>query len=107
VAESCPAGWREFDPDEPGATIKNCVQDSGKARTPVIMVSEALDKMKLTGIASSQGTDSVILFNGAFAYAASQSGKTLDIGSTWKQTEFNIFGSSFPFTIATFNRVRH
>jgi hypothetical protein len=103
VTESCPAGWKDFDPGETGATIRNCTQDSGKVGTPVIMAAERLDQMKLTGVASSQGTDAVMLFNGPFAYAASQSGNTLDTGSTWRHSEFNIFGSSFPFNIATFN----
>lgn len=81
----CPSGWASYDPQNA------CFTDSDAVNTADVALSK-LASVKLSGSASTSGKDTVIFTNGTTAKSVSQSGKTLSIGSTWKQSEFNVVG---------------
>ncbi len=81
----CPEGWGNYDPQDA------CFTDSDAVNTADVALT-SLANVKLSGSASVSGNDTVIFTNGSTAKSVSQSGDTLSIGSTWKQSEFNVVG---------------
>ena len=81
----CPSGWGSYDPQDA------CYTDSDAVNTADVALT-SLANVKLSGSASTNGNDTVIFTNGTSAKSVSQSGSTLSIGSTWKQSEFNVVG---------------
>lgn len=93
--KKCPSGWNSYSLQH--ACYKNSL---GVAAGKVAL--SGLSGVKLAGIASVNGLDTVTFTNGTTAKSVTQSGKTLEIGATWKQTEFNVVGNGGGSS-ATFN----
>ncbi len=83
----CPSGWQ----DASSTGNPACVVNSRAASTPSVAAT-SLGSLKLSGAVSS-GTDTVIFTNGTKAYAASEPDSTVQLGSWWKQSEFNVVGN--------------
>ncbi|WP_212742571.1 PKD domain-containing protein [Rudaea sp. 3F27F6] len=92
----CPAGFVAAD-----NTNYGCAKNSpGVSATNV--PGNKLALVKLSGSASTSGNDTVTFTYGTTAKAVSQSGRTLNIGATWKQSEFNVVGNAGG-SVASFN----
>jgi hypothetical protein len=85
ISIGCPDGWISY------AAQDACYTDSAAVKAPNVVLSN-LGNVTLSGSASTNGNDTVIFTNGTTARSVSQSGRTLSIGSTWNQSEFNVFG---------------
>ncbi|RDD80220.1 hypothetical protein DVJ77_18680 [Dyella tabacisoli] len=95
--DSCPSGWGSFSQGYYG-----CYTNSDAVAVPNVPVAN-LAKVKLSGTASANGLDTVTFTYGTVAYAISQSDSTLEIASTWMQSEFNIVGDGSQSPAANFN----
>jgi len=82
----CPNGWGSYDPQDA------CYEDSAAVNTANVALAN-LGSVKLSGSASTKGNDTVIFTYGTTAKSVSQSGRTVSIGSIWKQSEFNVVGN--------------
>ncbi len=95
--DTCPAGWGSFSQGYNG-----CYTNSDAVAVPNVLAAN-LAKVKLSGTASANGLDTVTFTYGTTAYAISQSDSTLEIASTWMQSEFNIVGDGSESAAANFN----
>lgn len=100
---NCPAGWRTV---ERGGEDKetSCVKNSESAITRPIPTGADLKNVKLSGSVVKQGLDTVILTYNNQIYAVTQDDSTLEMASTWRASEFNIFGVNANFPTAYFNK---
>lgn len=96
--DSCPAGWGSFNQGYNG-----CYTNSDAVAVPNVPAS-SLASVKLAGTATANGLDTVTFTYGTKAYAISQSDSTLEIASTWMQSEFNIVGDGSDSPAANFNK---
>lgn len=94
---TCPSGWENFST----SSYNGCYRNSAAVAVANVPAAK-LATVKLAGSASTSGLDTVTFTYAGVAHAVSQKGSTLDIGATWKQSEFNIVGngggSGFTFT---------
>lgn len=93
----CPKGWNSYKT----SSYNGCYKNSAGVAAAAVSLS-GLSSASLSGSASTSGLDTVTFTYGTTAKAISQSGSTLDIGSTWNQSEFNVVGNGGG-SAATFN----
>lgn len=96
--DKCPAGWSSF-----GDGYYGCYTNSAGVKVPNVLVKN-LATVKLAGSATVGGNDTVTYTYGTKVYAISQKDSTLQIASTWKQSEFNIVGDGSESPAANFNK---
>jgi len=96
--DKCPAGWGSFSQGYYG-----CYINSNGVKVPNVLVKN-LATVKLAGSATAGGNDTVTYTYGTKVYAISQKDSTLDIASSWKQSEFNIVGDGSDSPAANFNK---
>lgn len=89
-ADACPAGWNN---QGAGREFRSCWKNSSGMSVPKIPVSE-LGKVSLKGIVGNGFNTLIFTDNNGGMTATSQSDDTLEISSTWKQSEFNVFSSN-------------
>ncbi len=98
ASDSCPDGWGSFSQGYYG-----CYTNSDAVAVPNIPAA-SLASVKLEGSATANGLDTVTLTYGTKVYAISQDDSTLDIASTWLQSEFNIVGDGSESPAVNFNK---
>ncbi|WP_137915637.1 hypothetical protein [Rudaea sp. 3F27F6] len=86
LPSKCPSGWTR------SVQGGGCFKNSSAVTVDTVALTD-LANAKLTGAASVSGNDSVTFYHGTTAKAVNQSGSTLDIGSTWNASEFNVVGN--------------
>lgn len=96
--DRCPKGWGSFSQGYYG-----CYTNSKAVAAPNVSAAD-LAKVKLDGSVSANGLDTVTFTYGTKAYAISQNDSTLEIASTWLQSEFNIVGDGSESPAANFNK---
>lgn len=95
----CPrsGGWTSYKT----SSYNGCYKNSAAVNSVLVPASQ-LANLKLAGVASANGNDTVTFTNDATAYAVSEPDSTLAIADVWKQSEFNIVGNGGG-SAATFN----
>jgi hypothetical protein len=93
-AARCPAGWMS-------AGGGDCFRNSAIAAAPDVPIT-SLGQMTLTGSAVPGGTDTVVFSNGTQAFSMSARDSVVNIGTVWRQSEFNVVGDAGG-SIADFN----
>lgn len=83
---SCPSG---FGSDGSG----DCYKNSSAVTAPDIPATE-LANLKISGSATSGGSDKVVFTNGSKAYTVSAKDTVLDIAQAWYESEFNVVGNA-------------
>ncbi|MBR0347721.1 MAG: hypothetical protein IJI03_20925 [Rudaea sp.] len=103
---NCPNGWANAASVGAytfgGNQYIGCAKNSAGVAASNVAYAD-LGKVVLSGSASISGNDAVTFTYGTTAKAVTQNGNTADIGATWNQTEFNIFGLDAGSPQATFN----
>ena len=84
--KACPTGWAV-------GTTGDCYRNSLAAVTPDLKITD-LPNMVLEGYATPAGNDEVIFYNGTKAYAVTAKDSILDLGTVWREAEFNVVGNS-------------
>jgi hypothetical protein len=84
---TCPSGWNTY---ETGGDIF-CYTNSDAVSAPQLVITD-LKTFKVTGSAKKGGKDTVTFTGEKHAYSVSESDSTVDLASTWTESEFNIFG---------------
>ncbi len=87
----CPSGWQ--DASDPSQGQYACLVNSDATNVPAVAAT-SLGKLKLSGVASANGNDTVTFTDGTEAYSASQPDSTNDLASWWSQSEFNVVGNA-------------
>lgn len=95
----CPSGWGSYNT----SSYTGCYINSNGVQVPNVLVKN-LASVKLAGSATASGNDTVTYTYGTKVYAVSQKDSTLQIASTWKQSEFNIVGDGSESPAANFNK---
>jgi hypothetical protein len=95
----CPrsGGWTSYKT----SSYNGCYKNSAAVNSVLVPASQ-LANLKLAGVASASGNDTVTFTNGTTAYAVSEPDTTLGIAHVWNQSEFNIVGNGGG-SAATFN----
>ena len=93
----CPSGWSSYKT----SSYNGCYKNSLGVSAPAVGLG-SLGGAQLSGVAASNGLDTVTFTYGGTAHAVSQSAGTLAIGYTWKNSEFNVVGNGGG-SAATFN----
>ncbi|MBR0343955.1 MAG: hypothetical protein IJI03_01685, partial [Rudaea sp.] len=97
LPKRCPSGWTR------SVAGGGCVKNSAAVTVSTVALSD-LAKAKLSGSASTSGNDVVTFTYGTTVKSVSQKGSTLDIGSTWNKSEFNVFGNGSTSPVVSFNK---
>ena len=87
---SCPRGWND---QGPGREYRSCWKNSSGASVPQTPVTE-LSKVTLKGMVANGLNTIMFTDSGGGITATSQKDDTLEIGATWKQSEFNVFSNT-------------
>lgn len=82
---SCPSGYHSSGTD--------CYTNSSYVAAPDVPIT-GLGSLKITGGAIAGGNDSVTFADGATAYSVSAADSVLQIGTVWKESEFNVVGDA-------------
>jgi hypothetical protein len=100
---NCPTGWRTA---ERGGKDKetSCVKNSESAIVRPVLTGADLKNVKLSGSVIKQGLDTVMFTYSKQIYAVTQDDSTLEIASTWRASEFNVFGVNAGSPTAWFNK---
>jgi len=91
----CPSGFTDGGLDQLGGSGDDCVQN-----TPATTIFNGqipitdLDKLTLTGSATSGGIDEATVTYNLQAYQATVQDSFTDIASVWNQAEFNVLGNA-------------
>ena len=93
----CPSGWSSYKT----SSYNGCYKNSLGVSAPAVALM-SLSSAQLSGVAASNGLDTVTYTYQGTAHAVSQSASTLAIGYTWKNSEFNVVGNGGG-SAATFN----
>lgn len=96
--DRCPRGWGSF-----GQGYYGCYTNSRAVAAPNVPAAD-LAKVKLEGSVSANGLDTVTFTYNGKAYAITQDDSTLEIASSWLQSEFNIVGDGSESPAANFNK---
>lgn len=96
--DRCPRGWGSF-----GQGYYGCYTNSRAVAAPNVPAAD-LAKVKLEGSVSANGLDTVTFTYNGKAYAITQDDSTLEIASTWLQSEFNVVGDGADSPAANFNK---
>jgi len=84
----CPSGWSSYKT----SSYSGCYKNSLGVAAPAVALMN-LSSAQLSGVAASNGLDTVTYTYQGTAHAVSQSANTLAIGYTWKNSEFNVVGN--------------
>jgi hypothetical protein len=87
---TCPSGWNTF--SFPMSTDIYCWRNGANTATVAKQAITNLANLRLVGRANASGNDSVTMFVGNTATAASNAGNMLNLGSAWTGAEFIIVG---------------
>jgi hypothetical protein len=90
---SCPSGW--------GSYSSSCYRNSAAVSVPRLAIG-TLKGQKMSGAAVDGGIDTLVFTHGKLAYSTTESDSLTNLGSAWKQSEFNIIGDGNG-SMATFN----
>ena len=82
---TCPSGWATQGID--------CWTNSAYTDAPDVPIT-SLGGLKMTGTAVSGGNDTVTFANGTTAYSLSAPDSVVQIGTVWKESEFNVLGDT-------------
>ncbi len=93
----CPSGWSSYKT----SSYNGCYKNSAGVSAPAVALMN-LSGAQLSGVAASNGLDTVTYTYQGTAHAVSQNANTLAIGYTWKNSEFNVVGNGGG-SAATFN----
>jgi von Willebrand factor type D domain len=87
---TCPAGWNTF--MFSGSTDTYCWRNGAGAATVARQPITNLINLRLGGSANVSGNDTVTMWVGSTATAASNLGSMLNLGAAWRDAEFTIVG---------------
>jgi hypothetical protein len=82
---SCPSGYTSSGTD--------CFKNSSYVVAPDVPIT-SLGSLKITASAIAGGNDSVTFAEGTTAYSLSATDSVLQIGTVWKESEFNVVGDA-------------
>ncbi len=91
---SCPVGWNSYS--------GSCYKNSAAVSVPLLPIS-TLSKQQMSGTAVDGGIDTLVFTTPTRAYSTTGSDTVANLGSAWKQSEFNIIGDGGG-SKATFNK---
>lgn len=91
---TCPSGYNS-------GGFDNCFKNSAYVAAPDVPAT-GLANLQLSGSAVQARSDTVKFVNGTTAYSVSAADSVLQIGSVWRQSEFNVFGDT-EYAQAIFN----
>lgn len=87
----CPSGWTAYETPLNNQPYYTCFFNTSVASVPSQSFTN-LSELTLTGSATANGNDEVILSTGGALYSLSYADSTLNLASAWAVSEFNIFG---------------
>jgi hypothetical protein len=87
---TCPAGWNTF--MFSGSTDIYCWRNGANSATVAKQPITNLINLRLGGNANTSGNDTVTMWVGSTATAASNAGSMLNLGAAWKDAEFILVG---------------
>jgi hypothetical protein len=90
-SNGCPSGWSSYETPISSQPYYTCFFNTSVASVPSQSFTN-LSELTLTGSATANGNDEVILSTGGALYSLSYADSTLNLASAWAVSEFNIFG---------------
>lgn len=101
-SSGCPYGWTAYETPVDGQDYYTCFLNTPSTSVPSQSITN-LSQLTLTGAATANGTDEVILSTGGGTlYKLSHSDSTLNLATAWTTSEFNVFGDCCGYE-ASFN----
>jgi hypothetical protein len=82
---TCPSGYTSEGDD--------CFKNSSSVSAPDVPI-RGLGNLRITGTAAAGGNDTVSFANGTQAYNLTALDSVLQMGTVWKQSEFNVIGDA-------------
>jgi len=87
---SCPSGWTNY--PVPGSTVTDCWQNGPNAVSVATQPITNLASLRLSGTATSGGTDAVIMTTGGGSVNAANQDSILNLAAGWHGVEFVLVG---------------
>ncbi|WP_323123293.1 hypothetical protein [Burkholderia alba] len=90
----CPSGYTDAGADSNGGSGDDCYQNSPATVIANQLPITALASLKISGTATTNGTDTATVTYGTQAYSSSTQDSISDIANGWNQVEFNVVGNA-------------